>query len=187
MPATDRASPAAPPSLLTPEILAYVGLSNAPELACDPVEQGAVRRFAQAIMDADPDYGPAASHDAPWGGPIAPPLFANHAIRRPFGAPDMVQDRAGDPHFDGSGGQPGGLPPIEPLKDFAVLNGGAEFELYRYARHGEHIRVTQRYADITEKLSSKGSMILVTVEAEFRTGDDELLLRARRTLIRRPA
>lgn len=174
-------------TMLTPEILAYVGVSTATEFACDPVEQGAVRRFAQAIMDDDPDYGPGAPADTPWGGPIAPPLFPNHAVRRPFGTPDIVQARAHDPHFDGTGGQTGGLPPIEPLKNFAVLNGGAEFELYRYARQGERVQVTQRYADISEKTSPKGAMILVTVEAEIRTADDELLLRARRTLIRRPA
>ena len=174
-------------TMLTPEILAYVGVSAATEFACDPVEQGAVRRYAQAIMDDDPDYGPGARADTPWGGPIAPPLFPNHAIRRPLGAPDIVQERAHDPHFDGTGAPSGGLPPIEPLKGFAVLNGGAQFELYRYARHGERVQVTQRYADISEKASSKGSMILVVVEAEIRTADDELLLRARRTLIRRPA
>lgn len=173
--------------LLTPEILAYVGVSTQAEFACDPVEQGAVRRYAQAIMDDDPDYGPQAPAGSPWGGPIAPPLFANHAVRRPLGAPDIVQERAGDPHFDGTGAPAGGLPPIGPLKGFAVLNGGAEFELFRYARHGERIQVTQRYAEITEKASSKGPMILVVVEAEFRTGQDELLLRARRTVIRRPA
>jgi hypothetical protein len=172
--------------LLTDEIRAYIGLSTQREFACDPVGQGEVRRFAQAIMDDDPDYGPGAARDTPWGGPIAPPLFPNHALRRAFGTPDAIQQRAHDPDFDGAGTHPG-LPPIAPLREFASLNAGAEFELYRYARHGERIQVTQRYADITEKESSRGPMLLVTVEAEFRTAAGELLLRARRTLIRRPA
>jgi hypothetical protein len=173
--------------LLTPDILAYVGVSTASEFACDPVEQGSVRRYAQAIMDEDADYGPDADTATPWGGPIAPPLFPNHAHRRALGAADIVQQRAHDPNFDGTGSVAGGLPPIVPLAHFSVLNGGAEFELYRYARQGERVQVVQRYADITEKTSSKGPMILVTVEAEIRTEHDELLLRARRTLIRRPA
>ncbi len=172
-------------ALLTPEILAYVGVSTEALFACDPVEQGAVRRHAQAIMDDDPDYGPDAPTDTPWGGPIAPPLFPNHAVRRAYGTPDIVQERASDPDFDGTYKQ-AGLPAIEPLRKFATLNGGADFELYRYARHGERIKVTERYADITEKTSSKGSMILVIVEAEFRTEAGELLLKARRTLLRRP-
>lgn len=174
-------------SLLTPEILAYVGVAAETEFGCDPVEQGAVRRYAQAIMDDDPSYGPDASASTPWAGPIAPPLFPNHAMRRPFGTPDVVQQRATDPHFDGTGAVGNGLPPIEPLKGYAVLNGGAEFELFRYARHGERVQVTQRYADISERASSKGPMIFVVIEAEFRTGAGDLLLKARRTLIRRPA
>jgi hypothetical protein len=173
-------------SVLTPEILAYVGMSTKTEFACDPVEQGAVRRFAHAIMDADPSYGPDAPRDSRYGGPIAPPLFAIDMQRRPFDSPDPVQDRAHDPHFDGSGTRPG-LPAIEPLKAYAVLNGGAEFEFFRYPRHGETVSVTQRYADITEKSTSKGPLILVTMEAEYRTGGDELLMRSRRTILRRPA
>ncbi|NBX88622.1 MAG: hypothetical protein EBQ86_00795 [Betaproteobacteria bacterium] len=173
--------------LLSPEILAYVGVSTVTQFACDPVEQGAVRRYAQAIMDDDPNYGADAPTNTPWAGPIAPPLFPNHAQRNALGTPDIVQQRAHDPNFDGTGGQTNGLPPIEPLKNFSVLNGGAQFELYRYARHGEKVQVTQRYAQITEKTTAKGSMILVTVEAEFRTDNNELLLLARRTLIRRPA
>lgn len=173
-------------SLLTPAILAYVGQSASTELAPDPVEQGEVRRFAQAVMDEDPDFGPDASTQTPWGGPIAPPLFPNHAIRRAFGSPDPIQQRATDPDFDGSGTNAGLLPPIEPLRDWSALNAGSEFEVYRYARHAERVTVTQRYADISEKTSSRGPMILVTVEAEFRTTGGELLLRARRTLIRRP-
>ena len=42
-----------------------------------------------------------------------------------------------------------------------------------------------RYADIVERETSKGSMILVTIETEYRNGNDELLVKTRRTLIRR--
>lgn len=173
-------------SLLTDEIRAYIGVTSQAEIACDPVEQGEVRRFVQAIMDDDPDYWPDASPDNRHGGPVAPPLFPNHAIRRATGTPDQLTLRAGDPHFDGSG-TTSALPPIEPLRGVPTLNGGAEFEVFRFARHGERVQVTQRYADITEKESSKGPMLLVTVEAEFRTTAGELLLRARRTLLRRPS
>lgn len=172
--------------LLTDEIRAYIGVSTETEIACNPVEAGEVRRFVQAIMDDDPDYRPDAPVGGRYGGPIAPPLFPNHAIRRGYGTPDQLSLRATDPDFDGAG-TTSGLPPIEPLRGVPVLNGGAEFEVFRHARHGERVKVVQRYADITEKESSKGSMLLVTVEAEFRTTEGELLLRARRTLLRRPA
>jgi len=172
--------------LLTDEIRAYIGIAAETEIACDPVEQSEVRRFTQAIMDDDPAYWPDAPSDSRYGGPIAPPLFPNHAVRRAYGTPDQLTLRAGDPHFDGAG-IGSGLPPIEPLRGVPVLNGGAEFEVFRHARHGERVTVTQRYADIVEKESSRGAMLLVTVEAEFRTTTGELLLRARRTLLRRPA
>ena len=136
-------------------------------------------------MDESPDYAPDAGPNR-HGGPIAPPLYANHIVRRPLGTPDPIQQRATDPDFDGFVPQ-AGLPEIEPLKAYAILNGGAEFEFFRYARHGERVLVTQRYVDIREMKSAKGSMIACEIESEFRTSEGELLLRARRTQLRRPA
>lgn len=177
--------PAAPASLRVADLrAAWVGPWSEAELACDPVEQGAVRRFAQAILDDDPDYGPDAASDGRFGGPIAPPLLPNHMLRRPFGTPDLVQANALDPDFDGVVPQPG-LPPIGPLLHLPVLNGGSEFEFFRYARIGEAVSVRQRYADIEEKQTAKGLLIAVVIESEIRTGAGELLLRSRRTLLRR--
>jgi hypothetical protein len=170
--------------MITDEVRAYIGLWSEMEVACDPVELGAVRRFAQAIMDEDPAYGAHADATGRYGGPIAPPLFPNHMMRRALGAPDPIQQNAGNPDFDGV--VPGqGLPAIKPLAHLPVLNGGSEFEFLRYARLGETVTVRQRYADISEKQTSKGSMILVVTEAEISAGSGELLLRARRTAIRR--
>jgi len=153
-------------------------------VACDPVEQGAVRRFAQAIMDDDPAWSPDAGTANRYGGPVAPPLFPNHMLRRPFGTPDLVQARAHDDDFDGVVPPPG-LPPIAPIAHLPVLNGGSEFEFFRYARLGERVTLRQRYADIYQKPSATGSMIFVVIESEIGTLDGELLLRARRTLLRR--
>jgi uncharacterized protein len=41
---------------LTEEIRKYIGMETDLQFACDPVERGAVRRYAQAIMDPDPIY-----------------------------------------------------------------------------------------------------------------------------------
>jgi hypothetical protein len=172
--------------LLTEDITSLTGHWSEPMQVCDPVEQGAVRRFAQAIMDDDPDYGPDAPVDGRYGGPIAPPLFPNHMLRRPFGTPDLVQDRAQAPDFDGVVPQPG-LPPIQALAHLPVLNGGSEFEFFRHARHGESVSLRQRYADIYEKHNGKGTIVFVVIESEISTTGGELLLRARRTLMRRVA
>lgn len=168
------------------ELRTYIGIGSEWETACDPVEAGGVRRFAQAVMDEDPAYG--SGGEARFGGPVAPPLYPMMMFRRPLGAPDPLQLHAGDPDFDGLGQGSTvtrGLPEIAPLAGYAILNGGTEVELFRYARHGETVRMRSRYADITEKETSKGPIVLVVTEAEFATPDGEVLLRARRTLIRR--
>lgn len=164
----------------------YVGQQSDWEPACDLVEAGAVRRFAQAIMDEDPAYGRGA--ETRYGSPVAPPLYPMMMFRRAFGAPDPLMAHAADPDFDGLGQASSvtrGLPEIEPLAGYAILNGGSEVEFYRYARHGEEVRMRSRYASITEKETSKGPIVLVVTEAEFATPDGEVLMKARRTLIRR--
>lgn len=170
-------------SALTEALAPYIGLRGEVAVACDAVEPGAVRRHAQATMDECPMYGKAAAGGR-YDGPVAPPLFPSLMFRRPLGAPDAVQMRAADPDFDGNAAAgAAGLPPIEPLRDYAVLNGGAEVELFRYARHGERVSMQSRYADIREKDGKKGPMVLVVVESEYRTLDAELLLRVKRTYI----
>lgn len=164
----------------------YIGVRSDWEDACDVVEAGAVRRFAQAIMDEDNAYG--SPGDERYGGPVAPPLYPMMMFRRRLGTPDPLQENASDPDFDGVGQNSSvtrGLPEIEPLAGYALLNGGSEIELFRYARHGEAVRMRSRYADITEKETSKGPIFLVVTEAEFATPTGEILMRARRTIIRR--
>jgi hypothetical protein len=173
--------------LIPPEVQALVGRWSDPEEACDAVEPGAVRRFAQAIMDEDAAYGPLADAESRYGGPIAPPLFPNHMLRRPLGTRDLLSERADDPGFDGVVAATESLPPLTPFAHLPILNGGSEFEFYRYARHGERVTVRQRYADISEKRTSKGALIVVVIEGEIRTSAGELLLRSRRTLLRRAA
>lgn len=171
--------------LVTDEVRSYIGVSSEADFACDAVEAGAVRRFAQAIMDEDPAYlGETNDANRRFGGPVAPPLFANHMVRRPLGTPDPVQNNAHNPLFDGIV-PVASLPGIKPLSHLASLNGGSEFEFFRYARHGERVSLKLSYADITEKESSKGPMVLVVRQYEFRSDGGELLMRARMTTIRR--
>ncbi|MBI2289541.1 MAG: MaoC family dehydratase N-terminal domain-containing protein [Betaproteobacteria bacterium] len=146
-------------SILPEAAKAYIGVQTETEIACERVERGAVRRYAIY------------------------PMFMFYW--REFGRPDPVQEHARDPDFDGTVGLTGGLPDIAPLKHLSVLNGGSEIEFYRYARHGETVKLRARYVDLIEKQSSKGPMILVISESDYLNGDDELLLRVRRTQIRR--
>lgn len=174
-------------SSLSESLKKYINMQSAPDVACDAVERGAVRRYAQAIMNEDLIFSENCSNNARYGGPVAPPLFPTHMFRRPFGAPDPIQNNARNVDFDGivAVTSSKSLPEIEPLKGYALLNGGSQIEFIRYARHGETISVQSRYADITEKETSKGPIVLVITESEFRNEHGELLIRTRRTTIRR--
>ncbi|MEQ9815071.1 MAG: MaoC family dehydratase N-terminal domain-containing protein [Azospirillaceae bacterium] len=165
----------------------YIGMRTSEEFACEPVEPGAVRRYAQAIMDEAPIFAPDAGTDNRFGGPVAPPLFPQAMFRRAYGDPDPVQENAYNEDFDGSSGNRTlALPEIRQFRGFGVLNGGSEIEFYRYARYGERVKVTSFYEDIVEKQSSKGPIILIYIVSDYFTADDELLLRIRRISIRRP-
>jgi hypothetical protein len=171
---------------LNDEIRTYIGMETDLQLACDPVERGAVRRYAQAIMDVDPIYmSEEAIRGTRYAKPVAPPLFPNAMLRLPYGARDLVQERAADPHFDGAvGSSTLGLPPL-PLTGSPLLNGGSEVEMYRLAEHGEEIWLQSRYLDIYERESSKGTMLMVVIETDFLDKDRKLVMRFRKTQIRR--
>ncbi|MBA4790217.1 MAG: MaoC family dehydratase N-terminal domain-containing protein [Pseudomonadota bacterium] len=170
-------------ALLTDDVRSYIGRTSEPWFACDAIEAGAVRRYAQAIMDPDPAY--AGEGRDRFGGPVAPPLYPAFMFRLPFGSPDYLTENAENPDFDGlATSVSSGLPEL-PLPGLALLNGGAEIELFRYARHGERVLQKSRYADITERQSKAGPMLLVIVETTYETEAGEVLLKVRKTLIRR--
>jgi hypothetical protein len=171
-------------ALLTDEIRAFIGMESPASAACDAVEPGAVRRYAQAIMDPDPAYA-SAEAGARYGGAVAPPLYPSFMFRTPFGAPDVPTERAHDPDFDGIVmGDGDGLPEL-PLHGLALLNGGLEVEFFAYARHGERVLQKSRFADIYERNAKAGPMLFVIIDTEFTTEAGQLLLRVRKTIIRR--
>jgi hypothetical protein len=154
----------------------YVGMTGGPVRAPEPVEAGAVRRYAQAIGDEKPAYR----------AELAPPLFPTWMFRRPLGEPDPVELNAANPDFDGVGAPSAhGLPPIVELAGLAVLNGGIEVEFFRHARHGDEITVQSSYLSIEHRAASRGPLVLVVIRSEYRTGAGDLLLRVDRTGIRR--
>ncbi|WP_158742282.1 MaoC family dehydratase N-terminal domain-containing protein [Acidisphaera sp. L21] len=171
-------------TILTDEIRGYIGRQSEQITACDAVEPGAVRRYAQAIMaDDDMTYAPDATAGR-YGGPVAPPIYPAFMFRRPLGTPDVLSERAEDPDFDGLvSSASDGLPEL-PLHGRALLNGGSEIEFLRYARHGEQVTQRSRYTDIYERESKNGAMLFVIVETEYTAGSD-VLLRVRKTIIRR--
>lgn len=171
------------PDYITPEVRALIGAEAPPLLAQHAVEASEIRRFHQALMDDAPRYWDAAAAGR-YGGPVAPPGFPVHAIRRVEDAPDPL-DAMDQPDFDGVDRRlRPGLPAVQvPLK--RLMNGGYEYELFRYARPGERIVVRSRYADIYQRNGRTGPIVFVVVEDIFATDRGELLLRSTNTTILR--
>jgi hypothetical protein len=171
------------PDYITPAVRALIGAEAPPLTAHHLVEASEIRRFHQALMDGAPRYwDPGAA--ARYGGPVAPPGFPVHAVRRAVDEPDPL-DAMDQPDFDGVDRRlRPGLPAVEvPLK--RLMNGGYEYELFRYARPGDRVVVRSRYADIYQRNGRTGPIVFVVVEDVFETDRGELLLRSTNTTILR--
>jgi hypothetical protein len=171
---------------ITDEVKQLIGHETDWVEACDPVEQGAIRRFHQAVMDDDPVYWRQADAAATrYGGIAAPPLFPLHAFRRPSGTPDPLNRVLGDPDFDGVTRDFGlGLPPV-PIPLPRLLNGGNQVEVYRLAHPGDRIRARSKYVDIYQKEGKSGLLVFILVETVYANRKGEILLKALQTHILR--
>ena len=169
---------------LNDEIRSMIGMRTPLQKCCDVVEAGAVRRFAQAIMDRDPIYADR-EHAAQtrYGAPVAPPLFPTAMFRPRFDEPDMLHERSSDPKFDGVvGSLTFGLPRL-PVGPAGVVNGGVDVEFYRYARHGEEVFLEASYENIVERQTKKGWALFVYYDCKFLDKDGGLIVRYKRVQI----
>lgn len=173
------------PTYVTDEIRRLIGVSAAPVKAHHPIEGSEVRRFFHATMDQARRY-----HDDDWaassryGSIVAPPAFPMHAFRREPAAADPL-DSMGNPEFDGLSRElRPGLPAVEvPLT--RLLNGGYEYEFFRYAKPGDEVVCTSSYRDIYEKDGKNGVMVFIIIEDFYATAEGDPLLRAINTTILR--
>jgi len=170
---------------ITDEVKAVIGAESEAIEAYHAVEPSEVRRFHHATMDPARRYW-----DGEWakksryGGLVAPPAFPVHAFRRAPDAPDPL-DQMSDPDFDGrSRRMRPGLPPVEvPL--VRLLNGGYDYEFFRYARQGERIFLKSRFKDIYQRDGKTGTMVFVVIEDFYSNERGESLLKTTNTLILR--
>lgn len=131
--------------------------------ALNEVEKGAIRRFAEALGDANPIYrDEEAAKAAGYRSLLAPPTF-----------PATF-----------SGGLD--LREVLGIAQRSVLIGEQSFEYYQTICAGDRLMVTSRVVDIFEKLGSGGVMDFAVIEDEGRDERGELFYRARRTIIVRP-
>lgn len=169
---------------ITDEIKALIGTRNGPVLAFHPVEAGEVRRFHQAIMDPSRRYWDEEwARSSRYGGVVAPPAFPPLAFRR---APDDADplDRMGEPGFDGNTRNFRGLPPVK-VSLPRLMNGGYEYEFFRYAGVGERIYRSSTYRDIYQRNGRSGPMVFVVVSDLYTTDGDVPLVNMTTTTILR--
>lgn len=164
----------------------YIGMKGEPKVANMPLERDALRRFVQAVMDQDPlYYDDEFARSTRYGGIVATPLYPVHAFRARGGSPDRLDVVRDNPDADGTDSRDGAysaLPKIDmPFK--RLLNGGNEIEFFRCLAVGEVAIATPRYANLQLKKGKSGSMLLVTIETEYRTESGALLLVNTQTLI----
>ncbi len=173
-----------PVNYITDEIKALIGAHNGPVLAFHPVEASEVRRFHHAIMDPSPRYWDEAwAKSSRYGGVVAPPAFPPFAFRRKPDETDPL-DRMADPDFDGLPRNYRGLPPVNvPLP--RLLNGGYEYDFFRYARIGERIYRSSTYLDIYQRDGQSGPMVFVIAADAYATDGDVPLVAVTTTTILR--
>lgn len=126
------------------------------------VEEGMIRRFAEALGDPNPIYvDKEAARAAGLPSLAAPPTFA---------AMLAVNER-----FRHS----------LDLGTRSLLLGEQQFEYGRTIVAGDRITVRSRVAEVQEKAGPSGPMDVIVVEDEGRAADGEVVFRSRETLILR--
>jgi hypothetical protein len=169
---------------ITDKVKAIIGATTERVEATHPVEASEVRRFHHATMDRSRRYW-----DADWAaasryaGLVAPPGYPVHALRREADSADPLDDMD-KPDFDGVSRCFSGLPEV-PIGLPREMNGGYEYELYRYARVGEKVFRQSRYKDIVQREGRSGTMVLIIIEETYTTESGELLLKLTNTQILR--
>ncbi len=144
--------------IVTEEIRKLIGTESEPRTV--EVERGAIRRFAEAIGDANPLFNDEKSaRGTRFGGMIAPPTFC-----RSLG---------------------GGLFNVDlKLPTFRGLDGGSDWEYFEPIRAGDRITVVSKLADIREAEGRLGPMVFIVTETRYTNQFGQLCVVQRSTGIR---
>jgi acyl dehydratase len=123
------------------------------------VEKGAIKRFAEAVGDANPLWNDEASaRKSRFGGILAPPTFLRSVrLERPQ------------------------LPFDTPFNRF--LDAGSQWEYFEPVRPGDRITAVTRVSDLTERAGRLGPMMFVVFEITYTNQLDHLAAVQRSTLI----
>lgn len=125
------------------------------------VEKGAIRKYAEAVMDQNPLYiDEQYAQSRGFISVIAPPLFL-------CGVP------------------PKELFPLIP-ENLTGVHGGDEWELFRPVQAGDIITRKGKLLDITERAGRRERMVFLKTETDFTNQRGELVAKYKGTVIYRP-
>ena len=150
-------------SVITDKMRADIGKESEP--VTFEVDKTACRMFARAVGYSDPIYfDEDAARKRGYRGIVAPFAFLGHPIfdpnkpQRPFG---------------------GYFRTDSPFK--RVLNGGTDIEYFDTICAGDVLTATSKLADLSERESRLGPMLITVTEATYRNQDGKVVAKMRGT------
>jgi acyl dehydratase len=153
-------------SMISDEIQSMIGMWAEPVVL--EVERGAIARYADAIDDPNPLFrNEEYAKNSKYGGIIAPPGFFGW----PVGGGDI---EAGMSRVVGAVAESGML---------RILDGGIELNFFVPVRAGDTLVTYGKLADVREKQTSQGKMLVLIIEQKYLNQDGALVAVARQTLI----
>lgn len=169
--AAERASDALPPGLRE-----WIGRESRPLLLPDAVTDTDLRRYANAIDDANPLWhDDAQAQAAGYPGRIAPPCLVLEMIVRPAVGADQTDEAGLRAEGIGAWDLVVPVPPEYSQRRRAE----DDVEWFAAVQPGDRISVRQRIADIQLKQGRSGAFILVVRENEYVNQRGALVVRQR--------
>jgi acyl dehydratase len=149
-------------SAITEELRRMLGVEAEPQIHA--VEKGHIKRFAQAVGDANPLWNDAEyAGKSRYGTIVAPPTFLMDA-----GLSKFVDRLMAIPC---------------PLNN--LLNGGTRIVYYQPIKAGDTITSVAKLADLQEKSGKSGKLLFMVIEVTFKNQRGEVVRKGYDTFIRR--
>lgn len=155
-------------SLITDELRKLIGAPREPIIY--KVEEGAIKRYAEAIGDPNPLYNDEEyAAKSKYGSLICPPGFTGWPIK------GNIEGKS--PAFKMIDSlNEAGAPP-------RILDGGIEFEFFIPIRTSDILAATSKVADISERETKAGKMMFTIVETTYLNQHNDIVAISRATTI----
>lgn len=152
-------------SLITDELKKLIGVPGEPIVF--KVEEGAIKRYAEAIGDPNPLYNDVEyASKSKYGRLVCPPGFTGWPVKENKMLGFVITDSLLE----------AGAPP-------RILDGGIEFEFFMPIGAGDVMVVTNIITKMSERETRLGKMLFVTAESTFLNQNGDVALKSQLTLL----